>query len=76
MIVGFKEGNRYRLGDQVTVRVAKVDLQDRQLYLEIVKNHSARRDASMGGRSKTSRTNYKSKRKSDRRSKKKRKKRR
>ena len=34
MISGFKEGNRFRLGDQLTVKVAKVDLQDRQLYFE------------------------------------------
>lgn len=42
MIIGFKAGNQYRLGDKLTVRITKVDLQDRQLYLEAIKNHSAR----------------------------------
>ncbi len=41
MISGFKDGNRYRLGDLLTVKIAKVDLQDRQLYLEAIKNHTA-----------------------------------
>ena len=73
MISGFKEGNRFRLGDLLTVRVAKVDLQDRQLYLEAVKNHTARGEAKPGrGAAKKSR--YKSKRKKDRRDKKKRRK--
>jgi ribonuclease R len=40
MLIGFKDGNRFRLGDSLTVRISKVDLQDRQLYLEVVKNHS------------------------------------
>ncbi len=48
MISGFKKGNRYRLGDQLTVKVEKVDLQDRQLYLEVVKNHSAGRGEKAG----------------------------
>jgi ribonuclease R len=78
MIVGFKEGNRFRLGDQLTVRVAKVDLQDRQLYLEVVKNHSSLRDdrpvAAMSKSSK-SKSKYKDKRKKDRRAKKKKKRR-
>ncbi len=42
MIVGFKEFNRFRLGDQVTIRIAKVDIRERQLTVEIVANHSAR----------------------------------
>ncbi len=70
MIIGFKEGNRFRLGDQVTVKVARVDLQDRQLYLEIVKNHSARAEGP-GSRPKPAKSKYKTKRKKDRRDKKK-----
>ena len=72
MLVGFKDGNQFRLGDELTVRVAKVDLQDRQLFLEMVKNHSS------GSREKTPRGRkpekglYKGKRKKDRRDKKKR----
>lgn len=52
MIVGFKAGNQYRLGDTLTVRIAKVDLQDRQLYLEAVKNHSSRSLSEMKSRPK------------------------
>ena len=44
MIIGFKEHNRFRLGDLVTVRIAKVDIRDRQLFLEMVKNHSSHAD--------------------------------
>ncbi|MEM0925281.1 MAG: VacB/RNase II family 3'-5' exoribonuclease, partial [Planctomycetota bacterium] len=40
MLVGFKAHNRYRLGDQLTVRVARVDLIQRQLFLDPIKNHS------------------------------------
>lgn len=42
MIVGFKELNRFRLGDQVTIRIAKVDIRGRQLTVEIVANRSVR----------------------------------
>jgi ribonuclease R len=70
MIIGFKEGNRFRLGDQLTVKVAKVDLQDRQLYLQIVKNHSANLEHK-AGRSKPVKSKYKAKRKKERRDKKK-----
>jgi ribonuclease R len=80
VISGFKEGNRFRLGDQLTVKVAKVDLQDRQLYFDLVKNHSAGRDAKSHGKSsgkavKSPKSKYKSKRKKDRREKKKKRKR-
>ncbi|MCG8653128.1 MAG: VacB/RNase II family 3'-5' exoribonuclease, partial [Pirellulales bacterium] len=76
IISGFKDGNRFRLGDQLTVRVAKVDLQDRQLYFDVVKNHSAAADAkqSKGRGVKASKAKYKSKRQKDRRGKRKRKK--
>ncbi|MEM9645903.1 MAG: RNB domain-containing ribonuclease [Planctomycetota bacterium] len=73
MIVGFREGNQYRLGDQLTVKIAKVDLQDRQLFLEVVKNHSSgrsNRPAAKTGRL-TSGSKYKAKRKHERRHKKK-----
>jgi ribonuclease R len=39
MIVGFKAGNQFRLGDRLTVRIAKVDLRERQLFLDVVKTH-------------------------------------
>ncbi len=73
MISGYKEGNRFRLGDQLTVKVEKVDLQDRQLYLEVVKNHSAGRGEKAAKKTKTSKSKYKTKRKKDRREKKKKK---
>ena len=37
MVVGYKEGNQFRLGDRVTVKIAKVDLRDRQLWMDFVK---------------------------------------
>ena len=40
MLVGFKDGNRYRLGDLLTVKIARIDLQERQLYLKTIKNHT------------------------------------
>ena len=40
MLVGFKAHHRYRLGDQLTVRVSRVDLIARQLFFEPIKNHS------------------------------------
>jgi ribonuclease R len=70
MISGFKEGNRYRLGDLLTVKVAKVDLQDRQLFLEVVKNNTARNEPNPS-RPKTSKPSYKAQRKKDRRDRKK-----
>tara|TARA_R110002049_G_scaffold2750_8_gene22171 strand:- start:91835 stop:94090 length:2256 start_codon:yes stop_codon:yes gene_type:complete len=72
MIVGFKQGNRFRLGDQVTVKVAKVDLQERQLFFEIIKNHSSRNDRPAPSSKSPSKSQYKTKRKKDRRDKKKR----
>ena len=76
MLVGFKDGNRFRLGDQLTVKVAKVDLQDRQLYFEMVKNHTAKNELSTGGSRESgkrkSKSKYKFQRKKDRRDKKKR----
>lgn len=74
MIVGFQEGNRYRLGDQLTVKIAKVDLQDRQLYFEAVKNHTARNEAGPVSL-KPTKSLYEGKRKKERREKKKKRKR-
>ncbi|GAB5403797.1 MAG: VacB/RNase II family 3'-5' exoribonuclease [Aureliella sp.] len=39
-IEGFREGNRFRLGDSLTVKVHGVDLTRRQLNFVVVKNHS------------------------------------
>ena len=72
MLVGFKEGNRYRLGDQLTVKIAKVDLQDRQLYLDVLKNHTARNETSSSSGPKKSKVKHKTKRKYERLEKKKR----
>ncbi|TWU41930.1 ribonuclease R family protein [Novipirellula artificiosorum] len=74
-LVGFKEGNRFRLGDQLTVRIAKVDLQERQLFVDLVKNHSSRQDAAVKKSAKSTSSKYKTKRKKDRRESKKRRKR-
>ncbi len=41
MIVGFKEGNQFRLGDLLTIRIAKVDLRERQLVLDFVRKESS-----------------------------------
>jgi len=37
MLVGYKEGNQFRLGDRLTIKIAKVDMQERQLWMEFVK---------------------------------------
>ncbi|MEM1225291.1 MAG: VacB/RNase II family 3'-5' exoribonuclease [Planctomycetota bacterium] len=78
MLVGFKEGHRFRLGDQLVVRIAKVDLQDRQLFLEVINNKSVGRSTpgpkSPVGKGRQSR--YQGKRKTERRDKKKKKRRR
>ncbi len=75
VLQGHKEGNRYRLGDLLTVRIAKVDLQDRQLYLEVIKNQTARGETKPIAKSLSAKPKYKTKRQHDRREKKKRKKR-
>ena len=72
VMTGAKEGNRYRLGDQLTVKIAKVDLQNRQLFLEAIKNHTAKNETASGGKSSAKgKAKYKGKRKKDRRDKKK-----
>lgn len=77
IISGFKDSNRFRLGDLLTVKIAKVDLHERQLYLDVVKNQTARSETNQnakkqgsGGRS-TAKSKYKGKKKKDRRDKKK-----
>ncbi len=40
MVVGFKESNQFRLGDRIVVRIAKVDMQQRQLWMEFVRKSS------------------------------------
>jgi ribonuclease R len=75
MISGFQRGNRFRLGDLLTVKVSKVDLQDRQLYLEAVKNHTVHGEPDPA-QPKSSQAKYKSKRQKDRRDKRKKKKKR
>ncbi|QDV46961.1 Ribonuclease R [Stieleria neptunia] len=80
MLVGFKAHHRYRLGDQLTVKISRVDLIQRELFLEPVKNHSVgnsnpndrgvKAANSGGGKSK-----HKDKRKKERRQKGKRKRR-
>jgi len=72
MISGFRQGNRFRLGDLLTVRVSKVDLQDRQLYLEVVKNQTAGNEPA-AVHPKSSKPKYKTKRQKDRRDKRKKK---
>lgn len=52
MVVGFREGNQFRLGDELLVRVAKVDLRERQLFFEFVKHLSFGKGLG-NGRSKT-----------------------
>ncbi|MCP4940836.1 MAG: VacB/RNase II family 3'-5' exoribonuclease [Planctomycetaceae bacterium] len=74
MISGFRQGNRFRLGDLLTVKVSKVDLQDRQLYLDVVKNHTVHGESD-SPQPKSTKPNYKSKRQKDRRDKRKKKKR-
>ena len=74
-LIGYREGNRFRLGDLLTVKIAKIDLQERQLFVDFVKNHTAsgeiKRAASK--KSKKSTSNYKAKRKKERRESKKKK---
>ncbi|MEO1524940.1 MAG: ribonuclease R [Planctomycetota bacterium] len=77
ILVGHKAHHRYRLGDQLTVRVSRVDLAQRQLFFEPLKNHSVGSGnpmAKKGGKG-VEKSAYKTKRKRDRRGKQKRKRR-
>lgn len=79
MLIGFRAGNRFRLGDELTVKIAKVNLQDRQLFLELVKNHSGGSggitQSNPKSKSLKGKSLYKDKKKKDRRGKQKRRKR-
>ncbi len=75
MLNGFKDGNRFRLGDQLSVKIAKVDLQERQLYLSVQKNLSAGRRLPTKGKKEKAKGKYSDKKMRERREKKKRKKR-
>jgi ribonuclease R len=48
VLAGYRKENRFRLGDELTVRIARVDLQDRQLFLDVIKNHSVDKDDALG----------------------------
>ncbi len=41
VIEGFREGHRFRLGDELTVRIDQIDLARRALLLQVVDNHTA-----------------------------------
>lgn len=47
-IEGFRSGNRFRLGDELTVRIDEVDLARRSLLLGVVANHTSARSESTG----------------------------
>ena len=42
VLEGFRGGNRFRLGDELSVEIHQVDLPRRALLLRVVKNHTAR----------------------------------
>ncbi|MEZ6136100.1 MAG: VacB/RNase II family 3'-5' exoribonuclease [Pirellulaceae bacterium] len=50
VLEGFKGGNRYRLGDELTVKIQEVDLARRALILSVEKNHTAGSEFAAGGR--------------------------
>lgn len=41
VLEGFREGHRFRLGDELTVRIDQIDLARRALLLGVVENHTA-----------------------------------
>ncbi|MCA9192185.1 MAG: ribonuclease R [Planctomycetales bacterium] len=44
VIEGFRQGNRFRLGDELTLKIEEVDLTRRALLLSVVTNHTAKQD--------------------------------
>lgn len=44
VIEGFKSGNRFRMGDQIVVKIERVDLPRRSLVLSVVSNSTAQQD--------------------------------
>jgi ribonuclease R len=51
VIEGFRSGNRFRMGDALTVKIEKVDLPRRELLLSVVSNHTAAGDEARFGSS-------------------------
>ena len=47
VLEGFRGGNRFRLGDELTVKIHEIDLARRVLLLTVETNHSARRDSAI-----------------------------
>lgn len=45
VIEGFRSGNRFRMGDQLTVRIEAIDLPRRSLTFALVVNHTAKSEA-------------------------------
>ncbi len=45
VLEGFRSGNRFRLGDSVTVKIHQVDLARRSLLLTVENNHTAQTEA-------------------------------
>ena len=45
VIEGFRSSNRFRMGDQLTVRIESIDLPRRSLTLAVVANHTAKSQA-------------------------------
>ncbi len=47
VIEGFRKGNRFRLGDEVVVKVERIDLARRSLFFTLIENRSAKSDSSV-----------------------------
>ncbi len=45
VIEGYRSGNRFRMGDQLTVKIESIDLPRRALNLSVVENHTARHES-------------------------------
>ncbi|MCA9132293.1 MAG: ribonuclease R [Planctomycetales bacterium] len=50
VLEGFRSGNRFRLGDSLTVKIHRVDLARRTLLFTVVSNHTASAEASSPSR--------------------------
>jgi ribonuclease R len=71
MVVGYKEGNQFRLGDRVIVKIAKVDLRERQLWMDFVKKTGESKKVQWNASSKAKQDSPTKRRKSEKASKKK-----
>jgi ribonuclease R len=49
VLEGFRSGNRFRLGDELTVKIHEVDLARRELLLTVAMNHTAQTELAGGG---------------------------